>query len=77
MRAHDARAQDLMGELDALEADMAFEAENNAGIPSYLQEDELPDVPVGDPNAPQAVPNQAYPLDAYGLPMAPLQQQPH
>jgi hypothetical protein len=67
--------QDLMGELDALEADLALEAEQNEGVPSYLQED-LPDVPVADPNAPLPVPNPAYPMDAYGNPVPAPQQQP-
>lgn len=36
---------DLMAELDALEDDMALEATTGGGVPSYLQEPELPDLP--------------------------------
>lgn len=38
---------DLMGELDALEAELSLETEGTAGVPSYLQEpDPLPEVPM-------------------------------
>ncbi|KAK3277555.1 hypothetical protein CYMTET_14449 [Cymbomonas tetramitiformis] len=68
--------QELLGELDALEADMAAEAE--AGdVPSYLQDTEeipsLPSVPAdGEANA-VPPPPQGYPAiqtDEYGLPVA-------
>merc|ERR1712087_578585 len=37
---------ELMGELDALEADLAFEGEGASELPSYLKEpDPLPEVP--------------------------------
>jgi len=64
-----------MDELDALEEDLAAEAETGA-VPSYLQEDTLPDVPAPgvtndpvNPEAPVAYP--AIQTDEYGLPMAP------
>jgi len=67
--------QNLMDELDALEEDLAAEAETGA-VPSYLQEDTLPDVPAPgvtndpvNPEAPVAYP--AIQTDEYGLPMAP------
>jgi charged multivesicular body protein 5 len=44
----DVDEDELLGELDALEADMAFEAEETAAqgaVPSYLQEAELPEAP--------------------------------
>jgi len=47
--------EDLMHELDALEADMALETDPTAssGVPTYLQEAELPDLPPSQ--VPQAV----------------------
>lgn len=43
---------DLMAELDALDADLAAEEPVSAGgMPSYLQETELPELP-GLPSAP-------------------------
>lgn len=39
---HDIDEEDLMGELDALEADIGFEMEGD-GVPSYLQADNEPD----------------------------------
>jgi len=47
---------ELLGELDALEADMALEAETEE-VPSYLQDDALPDAPEGQalPGAPAEV----------------------
>jgi DNA-dependent RNA polymerase auxiliary subunit epsilon len=43
---------DLMGELDALEADMTLETEHEAtGVPAYLQEVELPAPPASQPQA--------------------------
>ena len=38
---------ELMGELDALEADLAFEVEppGAGGVPSYLEDVSLPDAP--------------------------------
>lgn len=69
--------ENLMDELDALEEDLAAEAESGA-VPSYLQEDTLPDVPTGvteDPapaNPEAAVAYPAVQTDMYGLPtMAP------
>lgn len=47
--------EDLMGELDALEADMGTEADSE-GLPSYLQPDLTPETPDSDlqlPSAPQ------------------------
>lgn len=67
---------ELMGELDALEADMGLETESD-GVPSYLQPDKEPDLE-GELNLPSApsghapVPttnNQAE--DEFGLPAAP------
>mmetsp|Transcript_27608 Transcript_27608/g.70989 ORF Transcript_27608/g.70989 Transcript_27608/m.70989 type:complete len:218 (+) Transcript_27608:226-879(+) len=52
---------ELMGELEALEDEMANETEQSE-VPSYLQEPDL-----GLPDAPQAAPAQG--VDAYGLPM--------
>ncbi|XP_024367350.1 vacuolar protein sorting-associated protein 60.1 [Physcomitrium patens] len=60
--------EELMGELDALEADMGLEAEPDA-MPSYLQDDkeemDLPAAPSG-----HAQP-QAAEADEYGLPTVP------
>mmetsp|Transcript_10056 Transcript_10056/g.30110 ORF Transcript_10056/g.30110 Transcript_10056/m.30110 type:complete len:222 (-) Transcript_10056:209-874(-) len=54
--------EELLGELDALEADMAFEAEEQAAgaLPSYLQEQELPEAPQGGGHLP-AEPEQGFP----------------
>jgi len=54
--------EDLMGELDALEADMAHETEHTAesGLPAYLQEVDLPQLPSS--NEPQAALGE----EAYG-----------
>ncbi|CAL5221272.1 g3432 [Coccomyxa viridis] len=63
---------DLMGELDALEDELAQEAENPtaSGVPSYLQETELPEAPAGAHAArPQAV--AAGHQDEFGLPAVP------
>ncbi|KAJ9546016.1 hypothetical protein OSB04_025723 [Centaurea solstitialis] len=69
--------EDLMGELDALEADMGLETESE-GVPSYLQPDNEPDLSeeLNLPSAPSghAVParrvnNQAE--DDFGLPPVP------
>lgn len=59
---------ELLGELDALEADMQFEAEENASnsVPSYLQEVELPPPPSGARHA--AIPEAA---DDLALPAVP------
>ncbi|XP_074565607.1 vacuolar protein sorting-associated protein 60.2-like [Curcuma longa] len=70
--------EELMGELDALEADMGTETESDA-VPSYLQPDKesdldaelnLPAAPMG--NA-AAVPNRARPQaeNEFGLPSVP------
>jgi charged multivesicular body protein 5 len=64
--------EELMGELDALEADMGLEAEPD-GMPSYLQDDKdselesdinLPAAPSGHAAQPQAA-------DEYGFPAVP------
>lgn len=68
--------EELLGELDALEADMAAEAE--AGdVPSYLQDTEdipsLPSVPAEGEATVVPPPPQGYPAiqtDEYGLPVA-------
>lgn len=51
---------ELMGELDALEADLAFEVEKpgETGVPSYLEDVDLPDAPTQQANG--------------GVPAAPL-----
>eukprot|EP01023_Acetabularia_acetabulum_P043372 TRINITY_DN4330_c0_g1_i1.p3 TRINITY_DN4330_c0_g1~~TRINITY_DN4330_c0_g1_i1.p3 ORF type:complete len:223 (+),score=55.42 TRINITY_DN4330_c0_g1_i1:278-946(+) len=55
---------ELMGELDALDAELAMEAEvgGTNEVPAYLQ-DQLPDAPVSNVNEPQKE-------DAFGLPVA-------
>ncbi|CAI9091405.1 OLC1v1026431C1 [Oldenlandia corymbosa var. corymbosa] len=66
--------EDLMGELDALEADMGFETEGD-GVPSYLQPDKEPDLDA-ELNLPSA-PSGHGPLpaaqgeDEMGLPAVP------
>lgn len=64
----DVDEEDLMGELDALEDDMAAEADTAgpAGMPAYLQDVDLPAVPQGE--AQQEQPQAA---DAFGLPAIP------
>lgn len=72
--------ENLMEELDALENDLAAEAESGE-VPSYLQEPDLPDVPsgveaLGPAGVPQANPASAtaYPAiqtDEFGLPLVP------
>eukprot|EP00270_Netrium_digitus_P008483 TRINITY_DN2539_c0_g1_i6.p1 TRINITY_DN2539_c0_g1~~TRINITY_DN2539_c0_g1_i6.p1 ORF type:complete len:245 (-),score=74.41 TRINITY_DN2539_c0_g1_i6:262-996(-) len=76
---------DLMGELDALEADMGREEE---GVPSYLQEDKeelqqpampgkldeelrLPSAPLGNLPTSQQHPSQAQYAEGMGLPSVP------
>ncbi|KAJ6800438.1 charged multivesicular body protein 5-like isoform X2 [Iris pallida] len=68
--------EDLMGELDALEADMGLETESDS-VPSYLQPDKesdldaelnLPAAPIG--NAPAGRQN-AQAEDEFGLPAVP------
>ncbi|KAH6762630.1 SNF7 family protein [Perilla frutescens var. hirtella] len=67
---------DLMGELDALEADMGFETEGD-GVPSYLQPDKEPDLEaeLNLPSAPTGqAPNPAGRVqaeDELGLPAVP------
>lgn len=69
---------DLMGELDALEADMGMETEST-GVPAYLQPDKEPDLDaeLSLPSAPTghgAVPpsrQNARPEDELGLPSVP------
>ncbi|XP_011032901.1 PREDICTED: charged multivesicular body protein 5-like [Populus euphratica] len=69
--------EDLMGELDALEADMAMETESD-GVPSYLQPDKEPDLD-SELNLPSAPTGHAAPAgrannqaeDELGLPAVP------
>ena len=67
---------ELLGELDALELDMADEKESGSAVPSYLvdePESALPSAPTATPEAPQkeeAQPSPAIAVDEYGLPMA-------
>ncbi|MFS7937739.1 putative Snf7 family protein [Helianthus anomalus] len=65
--------EDLMGELDALEADMSLETEGE-GVPSYLQPDysdelNLPSAPIGHAIPARKVNNQVE--DEFGLPQVP------
>ncbi|KAF5805958.1 putative Snf7 family protein [Helianthus annuus] len=69
--------EDLMGELDALEADMSLETEGE-GVPSYLQPDNepdysdelnLPSAPIGHSIPARKVNNQVE--DEFGLPQVP------
>ncbi|KAF2302764.1 hypothetical protein GH714_006738 [Hevea brasiliensis] len=69
---------ELMGELDALEADMGMETESD-GVPSYLQPDKEPDLeseinlpsaPIGHAAAPVGR-NNAQAEDELGLPAVP------
>ena len=53
-----------MGELDALEDDLAAEATTAGATPAYLQDVDLPEVPQG-----QAAEAQA--ADEFGLPAIP------
>ncbi|XP_043721438.1 vacuolar protein sorting-associated protein 60.2 [Telopea speciosissima] len=70
--------EELMGELDALEADMGMETESD-GVPAYLQPDREPDVEseLNLPSAPSghaAVPpgrHNAQAEDEHGLPAVP------
>jgi charged multivesicular body protein 5 len=66
--------EDLMGELDALEADMGFETESD-GMPSYLQPDKEPDfdAELNLPSAPTgpAGRSNAQAYDELGLPAVP------
>ncbi|KAL9402869.1 hypothetical protein Peur_006718 [Populus x canadensis] len=69
--------EDLMGELDALEADMAMETESD-GVPSYLQPEKEPDLD-SELNLPSAPTGHAAPAgrannqaeDELGLPAVP------
>jgi charged multivesicular body protein 5 len=65
---------DLLGELDALEADMGSEDVSADGVPSYLQADPEPE-PEPEMNLPSAPTGQAQPasalVDEYGFPNAP------
>jgi len=64
---------DLMGELDALEADMGNETEAD-GVPSYLQPDKEPDLDdeLNLPPAPTGAPSgRAQAEDEWGLPAVP------
>ncbi|KAK6929026.1 Snf7 family [Dillenia turbinata] len=70
--------EDLMGELDALEADMGMEPESD-GVPSYLQPDKEPDLDAelnlpAAPGGHAAVPagrSNAQAEDEHGLPAVP------
>lgn len=66
---------ELMDELDALEADMALESANaeQGAVPSYLQDDALPEAPLDLPNAGanQPQPVQEQHVDEFGLPAMP------
>ncbi|KAJ4972415.1 hypothetical protein NE237_005514 [Protea cynaroides] len=67
--------EDLMGELDALEADMGMETESE-GVPSYLQPDNEPDMEAlpSAPSGHAAVPpgrHNAQAEDEFGLPTVP------
>ncbi|GJV20176.1 vacuolar protein sorting-associated protein 60.2-like protein [Tanacetum coccineum] len=71
--------EDLMGELDALEADMGFEMDGE-GVPSYLQPDNEPDYE--ELNLPSAPSGHAVParrvnnqVDELGLPPVPRASQ--
>jgi charged multivesicular body protein 5 len=62
--------EELMGELDALEDELANEVSTNAsGVPSYLQDQELPDLPSVQHNQPAAA--VAEETDEFGLPAVP------
>lgn len=59
--------EELMGELEGLEADLAAEAEAGDAVPSYLQDEpDLPAVPAGAET--EAPAQEPVPVDAFGLP---------
>lgn len=58
---------ELMGELDALEDDLAAEGTTSGSVPAYLQDVDLPEVPQGQ----AAQPAQAQAADEFGLPAIP------
>eukprot|EP00887_Chlorella_sp_A99_P000655 scaffold5.g655.t1 len=60
--------EELMGELDALEDELAAEPQTAGGMPAYMQDVELPEVPQGAAAQPQA---QAEAADGFGLPAVP------
>ncbi|KAK9845964.1 hypothetical protein WJX81_007037 [Elliptochloris bilobata] len=65
---------ELMGELDALEDELAMEAERPAGagaVPAYLQEPDLPEPPTAQLERPQGAQHSAQ-HDEFGLPSVPL-----
>jgi len=64
--------EELMGELDALEADMGLETESD-GMPSYLQDDKEPEVEsdINLPAAPSGHAAQPQAADEYGFPTVP------
>lgn len=62
---------ELMGELDALEDELTTETETGQGLPSYLQEPDLPSAPTAV--QPQA--QQAGAEDEFGLPAVPAMPQ--
>ncbi|PSC76394.1 charged multivesicular body 5-like isoform B [Micractinium conductrix] len=57
--------EELMGELDALEDDMMTESAQPGGVPAYLQDVDLPEVPQGQPQQEGAA------ADEFGLPAMP------
>lgn len=64
--------EELLGELDALEADMALE-EAGEEVPSYLQDEALPDAPDGVVEPLPAVATGALPLQG-NVPAEPISQ---
>ncbi|KAI3438934.1 hypothetical protein D9Q98_001348 [Chlorella vulgaris] len=58
--------EELMGELDALEDDLAAETTTGGSVPAYLQDVDLPEAPTG-----QVQPQQAQAADEFGLPAIP------
>lgn len=58
--------EELMGELDALEDDLMAETAGGGGVPAYMQDVDLPEVPHG-----QAQQQQAQTADEFGLPAIP------
>lgn len=62
--------EELMGELDALEDELAAEPVVAGGVPSYMQDVELPEVPQGAAAEPAAAAH-AEPADSFGLPAVP------
>jgi charged multivesicular body protein 5 len=63
----DVDEEELMGELEGLEDELAAEATTGGSVPAYLQDVDLPEVPTGQ-QAQQAQPQAA---DEFGLPAMP------